>query len=112
MRMDERERRVGENEALARKTNERLDGLNETFSEFSGVFQIICECGAEDCDGRIDIAPAEYADLRSVPTHFAVVPGHEAPTVERVLEHRPGYDVVRKLEGEPAEAARSSDPRS
>jgi hypothetical protein len=55
---------------------------------------------------------AEYEELRSNPTHFAVHSGHVQDEIERVVYRRGAYEVVRKYEGEPAEVARETDPRS
>jgi hypothetical protein len=47
-----------------------------------------------------------YRELREDPTLFAIVPGHELPDVEDVVEERDAYSIVRKHEGDPAEIAR------
>jgi hypothetical protein len=54
----------------------------------------------------------EYEALRAEPTRFAVVPGHEVPDVERVVDRRPKYLVVEKDDDDAEEVARESDPRS
>jgi hypothetical protein len=107
---DERARRIGHNEALARKVNERLEDLNDTFAEFSGRFQIVCECGDSECSQQFAVTPEEYAALRADATTFAVIPGHEEPDVETVVEKHERYDVVRKLPGIPEQIARATDP--
>lgn len=53
---------------------------------------------------------AEYEHLRRIPTHFAVLEGHELPAVERVVEKNDRYLVVEKL-GKSAVAAITLDPR-
>ncbi len=109
--MDDKEARLGSNEALFRAVNERLKDLNETFSTISERFSIACECGDPTCVERISIPPAEYEALRADPTQFAIRPGHEGPTVEEVVERRGEYVVVRKHPGEPSELAERTDPR-
>lgn len=109
---EERERRVGLNEALFRDINERVKDLNETFATFTGSMDIICECGSTSCLERIRIPPAEYEQIRRDATTFAVVTGHEIPDVEEVVEQRRGYDVIRKRAGVPAAMAEQTDPRS
>ena len=54
---------------------------------------------------------AEYETVRSVPTHFAVLPGHEVPDLEEVVARNEPFLVVRKKAGA-AEVAAESDPRS
>ena len=108
---DERVRRIAANEAVARQVNERLEDLNEVFSAFIDSFAIICECGDVGCTEQIHLSRADYSQLRSDPTHFAVIPGHELPDTEYVVERRQGYDVVSKREGLPARLAEATDPK-
>jgi len=103
--MDERARRVGENEALFREVNDRVRDLNETFAVFTEEMQIICECGNPTCVERLTLTPDEYRALRADPTRFALVPGHQAPDVETVVEQTDRFVVVGKDPGEPAELA-------
>ena len=106
--VEERQARVGRNEALFRMINEKLEDLNETFSVVTedGHFEIVCECGDITCVAAIMIHPAVYARTRNDSTLFILVPGHEDATVEVVVEdHEAGYVVVRKHPGGPADLA-------
>jgi hypothetical protein len=47
-----------------------------------------------------------------VPTHFAVVPGHELPQIERVVKRTSNHLVVEKQEEDAEEVARETDPRT
>jgi hypothetical protein len=109
--MDERERRIGLNEAVFREANERIQELNETFATFSDALVLVCECGDGKCVEQIRMPPAAYEELRADPANFAIAPGHEIPDVERVIAKRDGYDVVRKNEGVPQQIAEITDPR-
>jgi hypothetical protein len=111
-RMDERARRIGENEVLFREVNERLESLNEAFSAITETVSIVCECGHLDCLERISMSLADYEALRADATTFAVVPGHELPDVETVVGEHGGYNVVQKAPGGPAALAAEQDPRS
>jgi hypothetical protein len=53
----------------------------------------------------------EYEALRKDGTRFAVVPGHEVPDIERVVERHQAYWVVEKQDPEAKEVARERDPR-
>ena len=75
----------------------------------SASIDIVCECGDEKCFDRVRID--RYERLRRDATTFAVVPGHELEDVERVVEKSEAYNVVRKLDGEPARVAVETDPR-
>jgi hypothetical protein len=110
--MTQRQERLGRNETLFREVNERLEKLQAPFDVFAERAEFVCECGNRDCTKQITMSLKEYEDLRSDPTYFAVVPGHEVPDVEDIVARREGYDVVRKREGPPADVAIEEDPRS
>ena len=109
--MDERDRRIVVNETLFREVNERIKGLNESFATLTDEMQIVCECGVASCVERFPMRPEAYEELRSNPDHFAIVPGHEIPDVERIVSHYGDYDVVEKLPGEAQRIAEATDPR-
>ena len=110
--MDDRERRIGENEARFREVNERLNALLRPHALWRTVSDWVCECPVETCTERITMTPEEYEELRSDPTHFAVVPDmkHVYPEVESVVETHEGYWVVEK-KGEAAQVAEDRDIR-
>jgi hypothetical protein len=108
----DRHERIGLNEAVFREVNERITDLADEFGLQNQPLDLVCECGDPACIERITMSRQAYEELRSDPTHFAVYPGHEEPDVEDVVARREGYDIVRKHEGEPAEIAERTDPRS
>ena len=110
--MDERTRRIGENEALYRAVNERIEDLNESFGLLAETMAVVCECGNLECSEQIEVDIPTYERVRAEPTHFIVLPGHELPDVETVVERHDGFYVLRKNPGGPAEVARETDPRS
>jgi hypothetical protein len=110
--MEERARRVGENEALFRTVNDEVHSLNAHFAVISDPMSAVCECGHADCILKIEVRAAEYEAVRRDPRHFLIVPGHELPDVETVVERHDRYSVVEKHEGVPARLAEATDPRS
>jgi hypothetical protein len=110
--MDERERRIGENEALFRSVNEKVQELGEAFATVTDTFVIVCECGTQSCMEHIELQPAEYERVRRNPLHFLIKPGHEFSDVEEVVERTDNYWVVEKDSGPPAAVARKTDPRA
>lgn len=109
--MDERERRIGLNEAVFREANERIKDLNQTFATVTDRLLLVCECGDGACAAQISIPSAAYEELRGDSANFAIVPGHEIPDVEKVIAKHGEYDVVRKNEGIPRRVAEVTDPR-
>jgi hypothetical protein len=110
--MDERARRIGENEALYRAINEKIEDLNVAFGTMTETLAVVCECGKLDCAEQIELDVPTYERVRSEPTTFVVIPGHELPDVEEVVERHDTFHLVRKDPGGPAELARETDPRS
>jgi hypothetical protein len=110
--VDERERRMGENEVLFREVNERLESLNEAFSPLTEQMLIVCECADLSCIERIPVTLAEYEELRADPKAFAILSGHEAAEVDQIVAERDRYVIVRKRPGEAARVAVTKDPRN
>jgi len=110
--VDERARRIGENEGVYRTVNEKIEALNETFGTLAESMTIVCECGNLACAEQIQLGPGTYERVRSEATQFVVVPGHEIPDVEAVIEQTDGYAILRKRPGTPERVARETDPRS
>ena len=104
--VDGRKERVARNEALFRAVNEELENLNNTFVVQTDRLQIVCECGRSDCAEQLAVPPERYTRIRSDPTLFFLLPGHEDVTSEAVVEaEHDKYTVVRKHPGDPARLA-------
>ena len=110
--MDDRSRRLGENEVIFREVNERVRETNETFDVSMGEAEFVCECGVASCVERIRMRLSDYEQVRAHPTDFVIVPGHELPDVESVIRLEPRFAVVRKDVGEAEEIAIETDPRA
>lgn len=92
-----RKRRAAENELLYRELNERIRDVNEQFGLDGDRLELVCECSRLGCSERIVLTPAEYANVRAHSARFALVPGHEDPQLERVVERNDRFAVVEKL---------------
>jgi hypothetical protein len=80
-------------ESLLREVNCRIHQLTR---DFDGPSEFLCECGHPGCEmTTLELHPTEFADLLATPDCILVAPGHDAPAVELVREHR-GYLIVRK----------------
>ncbi len=110
--MDERGKRIGQNEVLFRHVNERLRDLGESFSAVTDAAEFVCECGDSSCVERLQIPLSTYEEIRSDPKRFFVVKGHESPEYEQIVAENAHYFVVEKLPGGPAGIAIRDDPRS
>ena len=110
--MDERERRLGLNEAMFREVNERVEDMTKTFESTTGTLEIFCECGDPACTERISVPTDVYERVRSDPTHFLLRRGHEDPTVERVIESHESYVIAEKNGPDVERVVEQTDPRS
>jgi hypothetical protein len=111
--MGAREERLAGNEALFREVNERVAEVSHYEVETqTGAVDFTCECGLVDCAETMMMTIAEYEAIRAQATHFGVVPQHEQPEIETVIERHPSYFVVEKREQDAQEVARDTDPRA
>ena len=55
--MNERKRRIGENEAIFRSVNEQVRGLTARLATATDTMRIVCECGARSCTDQFAIRP-------------------------------------------------------
>src|SRR4051794_17851320 len=80
--------RIALNEATYRNVNEamRADGPEHAIT-------FVCECARLGCNELIRLSRAEYERVRSNAQRFAIVPGHDVPGVEDVVER------LRRLRG-------------
>jgi hypothetical protein len=102
--------RIARNEATFRRINEDIERGRDADDDATLV-GFVCECGRIDCSRLIELTPHEYEHVRSDPCRFAIVDGHEVPTVEKVIARHDRYTVVRKIEGS-GRIAIATDPRS
>ena len=96
--MDERERRVAENELLFSSVNEQMMNVRKTLLHGERSLRILCECGLEDCEERIDVDADEYQRVREQPSWFGLRPDHVVPDLEDVIAEHDGWMVVEKRE--------------
>jgi hypothetical protein len=112
--MEERERRVVENESNFRLVNERIQavvrGDEAQFGKPVEEILVVCECGAVDCTETIALPLSVYEWTRAASARFAIAPRHNLPEFERVVRVGDGYAIVEKI-GEAQELAADSDPR-
>jgi hypothetical protein len=105
-----KQRRAAANEARIRDVNEGIERGQWPGEEDSPV-GFRCECARLGCNQLVELTVREYETIRANPRRFVLVAGHEFPGVETVVEARPGYIIVEKLD-QAAEVAERHDPRS
>jgi len=91
-----REERLALNEALFRTANERMAGWEERDRADGVVEFFFCECANPDCRQKVRLPGSDYERVRGNSTHFFVVPGHELPDVETVIESHEEWVVIEK----------------
>jgi hypothetical protein len=82
-------------EAIFRAVNEAIAKTAESLAAEEADF--VCECADPDCAHRVTASLESYEELRSDGTHFMLVPGHEEPSVERVIGREATYWIVEKF---------------
>jgi hypothetical protein len=89
-----RDERLAANEARFREINESAQPQRKS----QGEGRFVCECADRSCSRWITMTATEYAAVREHPRHFLVLPGHENPEVENIVERHVGYFVIEKPE--------------
>ena len=90
-----RDTSLAANEILFREVNERLASEEQALLPGEQL-ELVCECSDRACVKVFTMPLAEYEWLRQDPRRFVVLPGHEAPAVEDVVERHEGFVVVEK----------------
>jgi hypothetical protein len=89
------------------RVNERIAELSSDRGE-TNVRLFICECSSQACAEALEITAAGYERVRTDGARFVVLPGHQLPDVERVIEGSGRFLVVEKLGAAAAIARRPS----
>ena len=105
-----KQRRAAANEATIRDVNEGIERGQWPGEEDSPV-GFRCECARLGCNRLIELSVREYEEIRSNPRRFVLVPGHEYPDIETVVDAGEGYVIVEKR-AEAGEVAERHDPRA
>jgi hypothetical protein len=106
--VDKREERIAKNETVFRAANREIEQAEGDAGPEAQI-EVLCECGRPGCSGVIALTVADYDGVHTQADRFVVLPGHESPEIERVVEERVGYLVIDKFgeaediaQGEPA----------
>ena len=102
----QRQSRAAVNESRHRNLNEQT----EEGREGDTVGEYVCECARTTCESVLSMSVAEYEEVRTVATHFAVAHGHINSSAEQVVRETPRYQVVEKR-GIAGDVATRMDPR-
>ena len=104
-----RDERLALNEALFRGANERMAAWEER-ERGKAVELYYCECADPKCRQKVRLRGSDYERIRSDSSHFVLVPGHEVPDIETVIESHEDWVVIEK-EPEVREITEGTDPR-
>ena len=88
-----------------REINERV---NDGRPDDEEMVSVICECAHTSCEELIDIPRARYEATRESDRAFFILPDHEIPLVEHVLQRTERFWVVLKTGEAGAEAERQA----
>ena len=91
----DRERRLALNEAAFRVANERIRNWPERRGHEKPA-RYYCECARASCHEQVLMSSGEYERVRADSHHFVIVPGHEVPDIERIVERADRYFVIEK----------------
>ena len=106
------ERKLTQNESVFREVNENIEKAAVEHRYGAGELPaFVCECADQECGELIRMSLTQYEEVRRYPSRFLIVPGHEHPRIERVIERFDDYVVLEKV-GVGRETAEEGDPRA
>jgi hypothetical protein len=88
--------RVRENEETFAKANEQIRVRAEQY-EFEEAVPFLCECSELTCTESVQLPLKSYREARAEGDAFILRPGHDDPTVERIVAQGDGYVLVEKF---------------
>jgi hypothetical protein len=83
--------RIAQTERFFRAVNEEI-----AENDGHGTTLFLCECGNPGCSEGLELTAAALRHLHAESGLFVVLPGHEIPDVETVVDQHDGYLVVRR----------------
>jgi hypothetical protein len=102
-------RRTAKNEVFFRQQNENIERGFEQIRTMAAednqesflhtgdpLIHFYCECADEDCRQRVPVKQSVYNAIHKQRDQFIIVPGHDVPDIEDVIDRQPTYYVVRK----------------
>jgi hypothetical protein len=108
--MEQPEVRIAKTESLFRDVNERI--AESAHGSDADEASFVCECADPECTEPVEAPLDTYEEVRADGTQFLLVPGHEDERVERVVDRRRRYRVVRKVNEIVAAWVHKLDPRA
>lgn len=109
MRNSSTKKSMIENEAVFRDYNERIkkgfdeikrlateDNQRAFVSQDNSPLYFYCECSDENCRKRIQMKQSKYTQIHKNRDKFIIIPGHEVPSIERIVKKYNDYCVVEK----------------
>ena len=108
----DRDKKLARNETVFRSVNENIEKTAvENRYGTEGPPSFVCECSRPDCGELIRLSITQYEDVRSRPERFFILPGHEMPGIENIVERYDGFVVIEKI-GVGREVSEETDPRA
>jgi hypothetical protein len=104
------EEKLARIESAFREVNEAISRAADKVDSEDADF--ICECADPACSERITLSLEQYEAVRNGSARFIVAPGHEYPSIERVVEGHGDYAVVEKFGRRVRTIVRRLDPRA
>ncbi len=92
----DRDQRLRENEERFRRGNHAIERAAAQMGGCEEVIPFLCECSDARCLGRVTVRGSDYARLRDRPHHYILLPGHETPGVDTVVDTLGEYLIVEK----------------
>ncbi len=92
----DRDQRLRENEERFRRGNHAIEHAAARMGGCEELIPFLCECSNGRCLATVSVRGSDYARLRDKPHHYILLPGHETPGVDIVIDTLGEYLIVEK----------------
>lgn len=102
MNLPQPDRRLVENEKLARKKNRNAaQALKKYFKRLKSIdhaaLEFNCECFDKTCEERVVLSIEEYQNIHKRGDRFVIWKNHDLSAIEKVIARKNNYAIVEKF---------------
>lgn len=103
-------RRLVENQVAFRTINEKVlsgienlekiakeDNQEDLLISSDKPLHFYCECSDENCRERVTLKRSVYSEIHENRKQFVIVSGHEAKSIEKIVDNNKAFSTVEKL---------------
>jgi hypothetical protein len=91
--------RRADNEVIFEKANDVIAKVAQRMQDDpEEEVRFLCECSDSSCAAQVEVTVDEYKDIRRRDNVFILLPRHDDPRIENIVDTNPRFVLVQKKE--------------